>query len=83
MPLEWLKKVNHKGVNDMCRIMEELREEGRREGCRETRRKVKIEFAKKMLKKGSFTFELISELSGLPLEEVKKLASGTAKKTKS
>ncbi len=67
----------------MCRIMEELREETRRETRRETQRKAKIEFAKRMLKKGSFTFDMISELSELPVEEVEKISAGIAKKNKS
>ncbi len=76
-------KEDKEGVHDMCRIMEELREETRRETRRETQRKDKIEFAKRMLKKGSFTFDMISELSELPIEEVEKLASKIAKKNKS
>ncbi len=63
----------------MCKIMEELKEEGRKEGLEkghiEGRWEEKIEIAGKMIKKGSFTFEIISELSGLPIEEVEELAS--------
>ncbi len=76
-------KEEQEGVNDMCRIMEELikeeREEalekGREEGRIETHMKDKIEFARKMLKDGSNPFEKISEFSGLSIEEVENLAS--------
>ncbi len=68
-------KEDKEGVNDMCRIMEELREE--------TSRKEKIKFANNLISEGSFSFEKISKLAGLPVKEVEKLASGMVKKSKS
>lgn len=59
-------KENTKGVSNMCRIMEELREEATFEtSCR---------YAVKMLKKGNLSVEEIAEDFELPLETVKELA---------
>lgn len=53
----------------MCKAMEEMWEKAVQEGKEETR----IENAKRMLKDGRLSPELIAEYSGLPLEKVVKL----------
>ena len=58
-------KEDTKGVTNMCRIMEEVREESVREA--------KIEIAQKMLNTGTMSYEEISEFVDLPVEEIKAL----------
>ena len=67
----------------MCKILEEMKDEylqigvekGREEGEKEGRSNEKRETVFRMLTNGSLTLENISEFSGLPLDEVKKLNS--------
>lgn len=78
-------KENPKGVNEMCKIFEDLRKEaleegkeiglteGKEIGLTEGRIEKAIENAKSMLADGMLTLEKISEYAGLPLDEVKKL----------
>ena len=54
-------KENPKGVQEMCKVMEDMRNESLRE------------VAKRMLADGMLTLEKIAEYAGLPLDEVKKL----------
>ena len=54
-------KENPKGVQEMCKVMEDMRYESLKE------------VAKRMLADGMLTLEKIAEYAGLPLEEVKKL----------
>ena len=54
-------KENPKGVEEMCKVMEDMRNESLKE------------VAKRMLSDGMLTLEKISEYVGLPLEEVNKL----------
>ena len=76
-------KENPKGVSQMCKILEEMKDEylqigvekGREEGEKEGRSNEKRETVFRMLTNGSLTLENISEFSGLPLDEVKKLNS--------
>lgn len=49
----------------MCKAMEEMWEKAAKEA--------RIDTAKRMLKDGKLSLELIAEYSGLPLEEVVKL----------
>ena len=58
-------KESAKGEGEMCKVMEELKKEGWKEGIRST--------ALRMLQAGRYTLEEIAEISGLSLEEVKKL----------
>ncbi len=62
----------------MCQIMEELRDKTAAETAAETAAKVAHErncsFALRLLAAGKNTLEEISELTDLPLDEVKKLA---------
>ncbi len=62
-------KEDPKGVSEMCKIMEDMRNESLKEGIKEGA----INTAKKMLADGMLTFEKIAEYVGLPLDEVKKL----------
>lgn len=50
----------------MCRIMEELRDEGLREGLQEV--------ARRLLSTGKYALDEIASISGLSLDEVKRLA---------
>lgn len=54
-------KENPKGVNEMCQIMEDMRTESLKE------------VALRMLTAGKYALEEIANISGLPLDEVKKL----------
>ena len=58
-------KENPKGVNEMCKIIEDMRKEEREEGMRTS--------ALRMLKAGKYALEEIVNISGLPLDEVKRL----------
>ena len=79
-------KENPKGVNEMCKVMEDMRraerEEGRLEGRAEGRAEGKNEEKKntilRMLADGTLTIEKIAEFVGLPLDDVKKLISDAA-----
>ena len=54
-------KENPKGVQEMCKMMEDMRKESLKE------------VAKRMLAAGMLTLEKIAEYAGPPLDEVKKL----------
>ena len=60
-------KENPKGVSEMCKVMEEMRNE--------TEYRKAVEIAKRMLSRGKATHEEIAEDTGLPLEKVKELDS--------
>ena len=62
-------KENPKGVNEMCKIIEDMRKEEREEGMREGMRTSAL----RMLKAGKYALEEIVNISGLPLDEVKRL----------
>ena len=62
-------KENPKGVYEMCRILEDMRNESLKKGMQEEKRMT----VTRMLADGMLTLEKISEYAGLPLEEVKKL----------
>lgn len=59
-------KETEKGVDDMCDILDEMKNEART--------KTMIETAQKMIKDGELTMEKIAEYSGLSLEKVRELA---------
>ena len=81
-------KENSKGVQEMCRVIEDMRREERAEGFKAGVRKgVKAGVRKgamkrsemtalRMLADGSVPLEKIAEFSGLPLDKVKRLRSG-------
>ncbi|MBR1560940.1 MAG: PD-(D/E)XK nuclease family transposase [Clostridia bacterium] len=60
-------KEDPKGVEVMCRAFEETRNEGAMRHA--------IETAERMLAKGKYALDEIAEMSGLPLEKVKELAT--------
>lgn len=71
-------KENPKGVERMCRMMEEMRAEAAEKAAREaaiaTARKVSEDIAKKLLLAGKMTVEEIAETTKLSLEDVMALA---------
>ena len=62
-------KENPEGVSEMCKVIEDVRTQERRETM--------IEVARKLLFDGTLTLEKIAECVGLPLDEVKKLQTGS------
>ncbi len=62
-------KENPKGVSEMCRIMEDMRNESLKEGIKEGMK----EAALRMLAAGKYALEEIANISGLSLEEVNQL----------
>ncbi len=62
-------KENPKGVNEMCKVMEDMRNESLKEGIREGMK----EAALRMLTAGKYALEEIVAISGLSLEEVMQL----------
>ena len=74
-------KENPKGVSEMCRIMEDMRNEslkegireGRKEGRKEGLREGMKEAALRMITAGKYALEEIADISGLSLEEVNQL----------
>ena len=73
-------KENPKGVSEMCRIMEDMRNESLKEGMKEGMKKgIKEgmkETALRMLAAGKYALEEIANISGLSLEEVNQLKTG-------
>ncbi len=66
-------KENPKGVSDMCKVMEEMRNESLKEGIKEGA----FNTAKRMIEAGKYALEEIVNISGLSLEEVEKLQMHT------
>lgn len=64
-------KENPKGVSEMCRIMEDMRNESLEKGMQEEKRMTVL----RMLKAGKYLLEEISNISGLPLDEIEKMQS--------
>ena len=62
-------KENPKGVSEMCRIMEDMRNESLKEGMQEEKRMTVF----RMLEAGKYLLEEIANISGLTLEEVNQL----------
>lgn len=62
-------KENPKGVSEMCRIMEDMRNESLREGMQEEKRMAAL----RMLSDEMLAAEKIAEYAGLPIGEVEKL----------
>ena len=53
----------------MCKVIEDMLQEN----SKETQRKTMMEIALRMLRTGKYALEEIVSISGLPLDEVKKL----------
>lgn len=70
-------KENPKGVQEMCKVMEDMRKESLEEGKEIGRREGKIEgafdIARKMLSAGKYALDEIAECVDLSLDEIKKL----------
>ena len=62
-------KENPKGVSEMCKVMEDMRNETRNETLKESA----INTAKRMIIMGKYALDEIVNISGLSLDEVKKL----------
>ena len=62
-------KENPKGVNEMCRIMEDMRNESLKEGIQEEKKMTVF----RTLEAGKYLLEEIANISGLSLEEVSQL----------
>ena len=65
-------KESKEGIAIMCKVMEDMRNESLKEG--ETRGMKAT--ALRMLEAGRYALEEIAEISGLPLDDVKKLQIG-------
>ena len=61
-------KENPKGVSEMCKVIEDMRNQERKETM--------AEIALRMLRTGKYALEEIVTISGLSLDEVKKLDAG-------
>lgn len=70
-------KENPKGVSDMCKVMEEMRNESLKEGIKEGIKEGAFNTAKRMIEAGKYALEEIVNISGLSLEEVEKLQMHT------
>lgn len=64
-------KENPKGVSEMCRIMEDMRNESLEKGMQEEKRMTVL----RMLKAGKYLLEEIANITGLPLDEIEKMQS--------
>ena len=62
-------KENPKGVNEMCRIMEDMRNESLKEGIQEGKKMTVF----RTLEAGKYLLEEIANISGLSPEEVSQL----------
>ena len=70
-------KENPKGVSEMCKVMEDMRNEALKEGIKEGKKEgIKegaIISARRMITIGKYDLDEIANISGLSLDEVKKL----------
>ncbi len=66
-------KENPKGVGEMCKVMEDMRNESLKEGIKEGIKEGMKEAALRMLAAGKYALEEIVNISGLTLEEVNQL----------
>lgn len=57
----------------MCKVIEDMRREEREEGRQEGRQENMNAIARRMLTAGRYALEEIAEISGLSLDEVRKL----------
>ena len=62
-------KENPKGVSEVCKIVEDMINESLREGIQEEKKLTAL----RMLEAGKYVLEEISNISGLSLDEVKKI----------
>jgi len=77
-------KESREGIAIMCKAIEDMREEalkvgmehGRKEGMERGRKEGIKSTALRMLEAGKYALEEIAEISGLPLDDIKKLQTG-------
>ena len=62
-------KESKEGVAIMCKVIEDMRRQERQEGIEENMRAVAL----RMLQAGKYALDEISDMSGLPLNEVQNL----------
>ena len=60
----------------MCKVMEDMRNESLQEGIKQGREQTIKSMVLRMLETGKYALEDIAEISGLPLDDVKKLQIG-------
>ena len=72
-------KESKEGVTIMCKVLEDMRYESWQEGVREGKKEGIMFTVLRMLQTGKYAIDEITALSGLPLEEVKKLKVDYAK----
>lgn len=63
------------GVSEMCKLLEDMREEALQQGLKEGLKEGLRSTALRMLQAGSYPLEEIAAISGLSLDEVKKLSA--------
>ena len=66
-------KESKEGVAIMCKAMEDMRNESIKAGIKEGRKEEKKQTVLRMLELGKYALEEVATISGLPLDEVKKL----------
>ena len=69
-------KEEQEGVATMSRIFEEIKREAAQEAARKTAREKSIQVARRMLMMGKYSYEEISAISDLNMDEVKALDEG-------
>ena len=69
-------KESKEGIAIMCKVMEDMRIESLKEGEKRGMEKGMKATALRMLEAGRYALEEIAEISGLPLDDVKKLQIG-------
>lgn len=65
-------KENPEGVSEMCKVIEDMRKEEREEATAVEKKRTVL----RMLEAGKYALEEMVSISGLPLDEVKKLQTG-------
>ncbi|MCM1136220.1 MAG: PD-(D/E)XK nuclease family transposase [Clostridium sp.] len=66
-------KENPKGVQEMCKVMEDMRNESLEQGMKAGRKESMKATALRMLSAGKYALDEIASISGLSIEEVKEL----------
>ncbi len=69
-------KESKEGISIMCKVMEDMRNESLQERLKAGKKEEKKMTALRMLELGKYALEEISNISGLPIDEVKKLRAG-------
>ncbi len=69
-------KESKEGISIMCKVMEDMRNESLKEGMERGVKEGMKKAALRMLQAGKYALEEVAEISGLSLEDVKKLEAG-------